>query len=83
MGAKPGYNLILADKSNTKNQTKAGAAWVSPEGYISIQLNPGVSIDYKDCERFYISLYPLKDDERPPSGGPPRDGFDDGNDIPF
>lgn len=85
MPTRPKYSLILAEKNNTKNQTKAGAAWVSPEGYISIQLRPGIHISHTDCANLYISLYPIKDGEHSAgsNGGSGIHGASDGDAIPF
>lgn len=78
MAGKPNYVLVLADKNNTKNRTRAGAAWESAEGYISIRLSPGIHIDYNDRDDLYISLYPIKEGEEDTQ--PPMEYKDD---IPF
>jgi hypothetical protein len=56
----PTHRLVLTDKRNRLNRTRAGIAWINEKGWIAIKLNPGISINTSDAEDFYfISLYPI------------------------
>lgn len=86
MARSPSHRLVIQEKANTKNQTKAGVAWTSPEGYLSIRLNPGITLSHRDCEDFFISLYPI--DQWGPRTGEGMAGThhgqdQDDDDIPF
>lgn len=62
-GNKPKYYLKLTDKRNTKNRTLAGVAFENEFKQLSILLNPGITISWKD--ELYITLN-LRDDDNPP-----------------
>jgi hypothetical protein len=54
-GEKPTYILSVLHKES-KKKGKVGAAWLKPDGSISIRLEAGVTISWKDD--FVISLFP-------------------------
>ena len=75
--ATPTHKLVLTSKTNKHRRTYAGVAWETPEGWLSIQLNPGVVIA---ADRdYYISIYPIGEKSHNATEPPP---FTD-EDIPF
>ncbi len=92
-GQRPVYWLKVTDKSNTKNRTHAGAAWLSDYDQLRIVLNPGVRLNWDD--ELWITLEPIDQDDPPrlprtkrvdPSPSESREEQDDkkpGGDIPF
>jgi hypothetical protein len=60
--ARPTHVLVLRDKENKCMRTIAGAGWENEQGWINIRLNPGVCISEADTDRYWISLYPKRDD---------------------
>lgn len=53
--AGPKYDLVLVDRSNSKNKTLAGVAF-EKDGFLSIALKPGIVISWKDD--IWINLSP-------------------------
>jgi len=62
MSKQPTHRLVLKEKDG-KRRTIAGAGWVNEEGWISLQLNPGVVLDSRLLEDHYLSLYPYDRDK--------------------
>jgi hypothetical protein len=52
----PPYFLRIADKSNPKSRTIAGAVFPAPFGQFNIVLNPGIVINWQD--EVWITLVP-------------------------
>lgn len=62
---KPTLFLWITEKANTKNRTRAGAAWESEYGGYTIKLNPGIVIDARLAETCYLTLKaPMTEEER-------------------
>ena len=90
--SRPTHTLYAKRKGET-HAFKIGAGWANEQGWISLKLNPCVTVS--DREDVYINLYPIKRENDGPtvdSGysqdpGPPPDHDDDpgpsDNDIPF
>lgn len=58
-GRKPDYNLGALDKT-TDMKGKIGAAWVNPNGTVSIRLNPWVVLDGSNPE-LVLTLFPYEE----------------------
>ncbi len=60
----PQYNLKMRlndEKVKYRPSTVLGVGWDNTKGGISIKLNPGVIISYRDCEDHYLTLWPIDD----------------------
>ena len=82
----PTHNVVLTSKTTGNKKptyTEVGAAWPMQSGNgFSIQLNPGVVLDWRICETHYINLFKRAD----PTGWgtqPDRGPGDDDSPIPF
>ena len=84
MGNRPTHRLVIKRKDKQGPGTYAGAAWTTEQGWLSIRLNPGIVLSFRDCDEHYMTLFPI--DENYPARGsegkqePPDYGDDD---IPF
>lgn len=58
--AKPTHYLYVKRKDGKSKAMCVGAGWMNEEGWISVQLNPCVTLT--DREDVYINLYPARDD---------------------
>lgn len=74
MGRRPTHRLVIKQRDG-KLQTFAGVGWQNEQGWISINLNPAIVLDFKD--QHYISLYPIRYDEAPTGQNQPYSGEDD------
>lgn len=54
--AKPTHVLKLVMKQGEIRNNRAGVGWATKEGWISITLDPGIVLDWRD--QYYINLYP-------------------------
>lgn len=77
MSKKPNRTVYLVHK-DTKVYTKVGVGWESVEGRLSLILNPGVVIDWRMCEDYYINV---NDNDYQQSNS--KVGNPDTDDIPF
>lgn len=55
MGGRPNRTVFLVNKK-TKIYTRIGVGWETLEGKLSIVLNPGIVLDWRMCESFYINI---------------------------
>jgi hypothetical protein len=56
----PDFNLVLTTRDGDRKYSHVGVAWQS-EGEkkgIHIQLNPGIVLDWRMMDDYYLSLYP-------------------------
>jgi len=59
-GKKPDFELMLASKDdNPKRYSGVGKGWALGSGGVSIQLNPGVVLDWRMNDDFWINLNPI------------------------
>jgi len=67
MADRPDYRLVVGSKEKDDNgrrrYNEVGAAWSRADGGIGIILNPGVVLDWRMCDQFYLSLF-QEDDRR-------------------
>lgn len=75
-GKQPDYNLSAKDK-RTGRQMRVGAAWVHPDGRISIQLDPFVALSGAEAEDMLLSLFPNDSKQRVIPIRPPEPVFED------
>ena len=65
MADRPGYRLVVGSREKDDNGRRrhnvVGAAWSRADGSIGIILNPGVVLDWRMCDQFYLSLFPEDD----------------------
>jgi len=95
MGKKrPTHTVRLASKyvgAAGRSYSTVGVAWLGPAGMLSVQLNPGVVLDWRISEDYFINVIPnspvtadTSSREAPPAaeeeGGVPCYGDDE---IPF
>ena len=73
MKERPTHVVVLTHKT-TKTSTVAGVAWSNEWGY-SVVLNPGVVLDWRMHEEYFIAIKRQKErgatngvEEKPPSG---------------
>ena len=59
-GRKPDYNLAALDKETGFKNNRIGAAWINPDGRISIQLNPFVVLDGTN-PNLVVTLFPYQE----------------------
>lgn len=79
----PTHRLVIIEKANKKNRTNAGAAWRHENNWFSIKLKPGIVISHRDCEDFYLSLYPVHEAEQPKEQQVTDPAMEEDDDIPF
>lgn len=60
----PDYYLALATKDGSRRKGRIGAAWMNGQGGITISLNPGTTLNWKEIEDCYLTLWPNQDAER-------------------
>jgi hypothetical protein len=75
-GRQPDYRIAALDKS-TDQQQNVGAAWINPDGRISVQFDPFVVLDFRD-KNLIISLFPAaggegKKKSKPSAAEPSQD----------
>jgi hypothetical protein len=74
-GTRPTHRVCITRKDpERKTRTYAGVAWENENGCISIVLNPGIIVDWRDD--VWINLYEI--DKAPPQSIP-----EDEDPIPF
>lgn len=56
----PKYILFVADKNNSKDKTRAGAAFVNEFGGLNLKLSPGVVLKWDDEVYFNLNPYESK-----------------------
>jgi hypothetical protein len=83
----PDFKLQLKAKDGESRNNSIGSAWRNSSGGISINLHPGIVLTSETTEKYWLTLWPLSDEEyeraykRMNSGKtPPPRGEDD---IPF
>lgn len=87
--AAPTHNMVLTSKSDGGKKptyTEVGVAWPMPSGNgFSIQLNPGVVLDWRLGETHFINLFQRADSKPAGSGWGTSPGQPptDGGPIPF
>lgn len=55
---RPDYKIRVTPKSDKKNYSVVGAAWLTETGMISVKLNPGTVLDWRMNAEYFISLVP-------------------------
>jgi hypothetical protein len=63
MGTKKPTHLLKVKERNGEGRTTIGAGWLNPDGSMSIQLNPCVSLTSHDD--VVINLFPILEDDDP------------------
>lgn len=71
-GDKPTHNLCIKRKDQRRVGSSAfvqvGVGWQNEKGQISIRLDAGVSLNWRDCDDLWITLFP-----NTPGGKPNED----------
>lgn len=60
MSRKPEYRLAAMDKATDEKNGDIGAAWVNPDGSISVTLRPFVTL--VSSKNLVLTLFPTKPD---------------------
>lgn len=84
MGQRPTFVITLSEKGEGKAYNgHAGVGWPNKLGGVTLSLNPGVVLDAKTCEQYFVNVNPIdaRMPEPPPDDGDHGDGPDD--EIPF
>lgn len=61
-GRKPDYNLWMAEKDGHR-RGRIGCAWWNSKGGLTIDLTPGVVIEWRDADRYFLTLWPASGGE--------------------
>ena len=65
----PSHHLLMkrkrSDGTDGGPQIRIGCAWETPSGLLSLRLNPGTVISWRDMDDYLIGLFPnLPEEER-------------------
>ena len=67
---RPPFRLQIKGKDGSKGRNyNAGCAFINKVGGLTLYLNPGVVLDYRTTEEFFVNLNPADEAH----GGPPGD----------
>ena len=81
---KPSHILYITDRENKRRKTRAGAVWTNDDGWMTLQLGPGIHLSYEEQNKYFFSLYPnVPFEERDPASLPGTGDKNDEDDIPF
>lgn len=64
-GRKPDYMVSALDKETGRKASRIGAAWINPDGSISVKLDFCVVLNAAN-DNLVVTLFPNDRDERPP-----------------
>lgn len=80
MAGKPTHRLLMKVKREDRSgdYAEVGAAWLSASGAISLKLNVGVTLSWRDREDTILTLFP----ENAPDEGPKPAGEENGPPCP-
>ena len=63
---RPDWKLKMTSKDpSVTTYSDVGAGWTNSKGGISIKLDAGVVLNWRDYEDYYLTLWPQDDDKIP------------------
>lgn len=72
---QPTHNLMMKDKDGGK-AARVGALWTNSAGGLSLKLNRGVVLSWRDTEDCWLTVWPADEADRSYHGG-------SGDEVPF
>lgn len=64
---QPTHFLLMKTKGELGKATRVGALWLNTKGGLSLKLNKGVSLSWRDCLDCWLTIWPNDNSDGAPN----------------